>query len=392
MSGSSRRSDRDRGEQNSVADLFSNLYPYRERQTKSNLEDWLTECLAAVLKSLSADQWCAFLSLLTGFEASSEGAISQASPTVQTQVFAGQFGRPDLVVFVDEQPAIVFESKVGHSVAEQVNAAGYKRHQLHRYAEWMKERRTSALIEQRLIFLTHITQAPEDFLALHPPEGYFGVARQVESWGALARKLLAVTQPEGERAASRSLAKALYEMLENEGMANEFPGSSDVAALELFLGHGSTIENLVAQMWKKASQIANCSNQNREVIGPQIEFGAYSAYRYVNRTKRTPSHTFVQTGLWFPELYSGWNASNLGAYEAHGGHVYLLFGSDTEGMFEDIQACPAEWFRPFSDFLTTRPLADFQGSPDERACSILEWVSAEGSKLRTFLLEQQLAT
>jgi hypothetical protein len=44
-----------------VTELFSELYRYRQRENRENQEDWLTECLAAVLRALPKPSLAAVL-------------------------------------------------------------------------------------------------------------------------------------------------------------------------------------------------------------------------------------------------------------------------------------------------------------------------------------------
>jgi len=49
-----------------MSDPFSVLYSYRERERKNNYEDWLIECLAAILRALPQAVFSDFMSRLTG--------------------------------------------------------------------------------------------------------------------------------------------------------------------------------------------------------------------------------------------------------------------------------------------------------------------------------------
>ena len=338
----------------------------------------------------------AFLSTISGDDAEAlSDVLASSELTVETQVSAGKLGRPDLVIFLDRAPFLLFENKVAHSVGEDFDREGKARNQLQRYARWMHEKRCHVGATQTLIFLTHITTPPHDFAARAVEEcPYFNVKRRVQSWGDVSRLLLNVTKPEGERSISYQLSKCFYQFLKEWDMDNEYPDSKDLAAVELFLHHGVKCHNLVTEMWKAVSGIANSSNQSRELIQPELDYGRYTGSRYINRPQRLKnSFTFIMTGIWFHGLSDVYETEDLREYEAHGPFVFLTFSNDDFDVFDDVKGKPGEnWLRPGSDFLVLKSLHDFTGSPDERAGSILNWVTTEGSKLRAFLLKEGLTT
>lgn len=375
-------------------DLFVDLYRYRQREKKNNLEDWFTECLAAVFRSLDRIQWTLMLSTSLEFSAKETAELLQPGlPRVKTQVQAGSiYGIPDLVIYFGDSAAIVFENKVAHSVAEADEDTGI-RNQLHRYCEWLAQE-GSDQGAKRLVFLTHLTRPPQDFGQTSPvgPCPYKKIERCSLTWGELTRHLVAITSSEGERALSHGLAKALYQMLENENMANEFPGSTEFAALEVLLSQGGAMENLLEKMWAEVSGVANSTKMSREVTDLEFKYGRYSVHRYVNRIAVPDTrHAFVMTGVWFPEVEETWEAKDLSGFDATGPQIFLLFGDDNDNIFEEIEGAPSgEWHRPASDFLKLAPLYGFTGNADERASKILEWLALAARELRPFLIEKKL--
>ena len=377
--------------------MFSNLYRFRQRENKNNLEDWFTECLAATLRSLDENQWTELLrEILSDFE----NAISKLDVeklTVKTQVQAGSdFGIPDLVVYHRDKPTILFENKVAHSVSENVDEAGQIRSQLHRYADWLDHQIDDEDAPKQLVFLTHLTSVPADFQSheVADESRYHFIPRISTTWGRLGRQLLNVTGAEGERSLSHSLASAFYEMLEEENMSNEFPTSTDFAALEVYLAQGGAMENLVQRMWAEIAFVANSSNQSREHYELAYDYGRYCVHRYVNRTERTGStRSYLMTGVWFPEVEDTWPPEDLGGHRAEGPQIFLQFADDKDDVFEKIIDRPSDaWLRPASDFLRLTPLYEFTGSPDERATKILHWLAGEAKLLRDFLLREGLTT
>lgn len=378
--------------------LFSDLYRYRQRANKNNLEDWLTECLAAVLRSLDQGQWRRFLTHLSGRpENYFDALLGDEPPEVTTQVQAGaDYGIPDLVIWHRGSPIVLFENKVAHSVAVSETDEGQEKNQLHRYAAWLHEGAAPDVGYSQLVFLTHLTRPPSDFETKFP-EGrcpYFGIQRRASTWGALTRHLVAITDAEGNRALSSNLVSALYQMLEEQNMANEFPDTTAIAALQVFLAQGGAIENLLIRMWDEVHGAGSSSNMQREKTELEFEFGRYTAHRYANKIERVHTSTaFLMTGLWFPEINDGWTSEDLDGFKPQGPQVFLIFADDNDDVFAEIGDAPSEaWYRPSSDFLRLKSLHEFTGSPDERATQILQWLAAETKDLREFLLQERLVT
>ncbi len=375
-----------------MSKLFVDLYRYRQRERKHNLEDWLTECVAAIFRSFDPPQWTTFLSDLLGEDADALATLLNGRlPDVQTQVPAGaEYGIPDLVLYIHGRPWLLIEGKVAHSVAEAVSEEGAVRNQLHRYADWLALNADPGS-RPHLAFLTHITRPPDDF-SNDDANLYCGVARLVTTWGALGRLLKTTTNREGKRSLSHSLTCAFYTMLEDKNMANEFPGSTAMASLELFLTQGRELENLLDRMWSEVAFVAKCSNQSAKRIESEFKYGRYTAWRYTNRIDRVDTtNAFLMTGIWFPEVVKTWEASELNGYAPWGPQIFLYFADDDEEVFSDIPGQPAVgWFRPSGDILRLRPLHEFQGDPDNRATEIMKWLAGEAKVLREFLLGEKL--
>lgn len=377
----------------SVSDLFIDLYKYRQRERKHNLEDWLTECVAAVFRTFDRDQWASFINQFLGLNQGCAGAmLANALPDVHTQVHAGAaYGIPDLVVYLTGKPWLLFENKVAHSVSEENSDEGASRNQLHRYAQWLAGN-ADPKATPHLIFLTHITRPPNDFGIHGEDDAYHNVSRKIATWGALGRMLNSITATEGSRSLSHGLTTAFYEMLKDKNMANEFPTSTAIASLEVFLAQGNEIENLLDRMWSEVAFVANCSNRDREKTEPEFEYGRYSVWRYANRIERVGTKSaFLMTGLWFPEVADTWEADELGGHSPWGPQVFLNFADDNDEVFSGIPGEPsAGWFRPYGDFLRLKPLYEFTGDPDERASKIVKWLAEEAQKLRQFLVREKL--
>ncbi len=175
-------------------------------------------------------------------------------------------------------------------------------------------------------------------------------------------------------------------------MSNQFPDTNAMAALQVFLSQGAAMENLLDRMWEEVAGAVNSSNMSARLIEAELEFGRFTASRYVNRIEQPATRVaFLMTGIWFPEAKDTWTAAELDGQQPVEAQVFLLFGDDKDNVFRDINGVPeAGWLRPCSDFLCLKPLHEFSGSPDERAGLILEWLGKKAQALRPFLIEKGL--
>lgn len=329
------------------------------------------------MRSLDRDALVSLLCDLTDRPAlEASGIIS-----VVTQYPASASERPDLVVLLEDRPWVAFENKVAHHVGTQLD----------RYGDWL------ASIEEctpwrGLVFVTHATPPPPDFDRATWDRRYDGrIATGVIHWGRLGRRLLALTMSSGEASVPHTLAKSFYTMLESRQMADEFPNSQAFAALELFLGHASPIENLIARMWEQVCHAANSNKIGARELGAEPDFGCYSASRFVQPAPaNTSGWSFLETGIWHADLARWWSAPQLG-YAARGTHVFVLFANDEDKkLFDGIEGAPTGWLRPERQFFVHKSLLDFPADIDSQATAVLAWCRAKADELREFLVSQQM--
>jgi hypothetical protein len=367
-----------------IRDLFTKLYAYRAREDREPLEDWLTECLAVVLKSLRADSAISLLaSLLERPAAEIVAAIGDSKLSYVTQ-YGTAAGRPDLVLTLDDRPWIIFENKVSHGVGDQLD----------RYGEWLASNPADHIPWHALVYLTHATPPPVDFTG--PDwEARFGgrVSPCVLHWGRLARELISMTADDQQGSLARAAAEGFYGMLESKQMTDEFPSSQSFAALEVFLANGVQMDNLVKRMWEQVCHAANSHKTQGRQVAAQPEYGCYVAWRYVLRAAGNDSAwSYLQTGLWCADLARWWSAEEL-VETARGVHVYVFFGNDNdEHVFDHVTGAPRGWLRPAQQFFVHRSLFDFSTNEDARALEILDWCKTQADELKTFLIAEKLTT
>lgn len=378
-----------------MTSLLVDLYRYREREKKENQEDWLTECLAAVLRALPAEPLAAVLHHLVRQPRDAIlGVIDELVVETQRTITRGEGGRrqrPDLVVSIGTTPWLLFENKVFHSVARDEIEDGTIETQLHRYGAWLQAQEFEvAGLSPSLVFVTYGSAAPADFMdrnSRHP--AYQGLRRYCSTWGQLGRLLDKATAHLDETLHARALVLGYNHYLENHGMADDYPEYSDLAGLGMFVDKAEQFSKLVNDMFNRVGAFAPF-NGRTAWAHPQAEAGSFIAYRYFSAGKRYDNATFIATGLWFPEKGDGWYRplieEETGIAISPSPKVMIQFGNDKDDALKHLQGVPGEgWYRPLSEFVTFRDFASFPGDRAERANAMFEWLDVEIAKLKNLL-------
>lgn len=375
-----------------MTSLLVDLYRYRERERKENQEDWLTECLAAVLRALPADLLATVLQRLT--RQSREAIHSVADQVVvETQKSIerdadGRRQRPDLVISIGRTPWLLFENKVFHSVAREEGEDGEIETQLHRYGDWLgrQEFDVPGLLPS-LVFVTFGSMTPSDFVSRDSNHAaYRGLGRYCSTWGQFGRHLDAVTAHLGEALHARALVTEFIDYLEYHGMADDYPEYSDLAGLGMFIEKAGLFTKLVNDMFSRLDGLGPY-NGRAVWAHPEDGIGCFSAYRYLAARTAHDSATFLATGIWFPEKGNGWYRREIeeatGISISPAPKVLIQFGNDEDHALKGIKGVPGEgWHRPLSEFVTFRDFASFAGDPTERANAIFAWLDGELAKLK----------
>lgn len=387
-----------------MSELFTDLYRYRQREKKNNLEDWLTECVAAILRALPKPVFAAFFSRLTGQSADSIANIFEdVSIATQVTVDRGAQGsqRPDLLISIaapdranskrPSQPWLLFENKVFHHVDEEELDSGEIENQLHRYGAWLCEQDFDrADLSQALVFITHGTPAPDDFRKPGPSHPSYGsLGRVCETWGSLAKLMDEVSLGSSDDLHFRALMGAYQTFLEDHAMADDYPEYRDYAALADFIETVEPFKKLVNEMIGKLDGVAPF--YGRVVwAAAEADEGTFNAHRYLAKEERFDEWTYLATGIWFPDRGEGLYAEEVEEIDempvSFAPKVYIQLANQEDDALTALEGQPeGDWYRINSDFFTFRDVASFPPEPSEAAAAILDWVEGEGAKLKTLL-------
>lgn len=392
-----------------MTSLFNDLFKYRGREKREAMEDWLTECLAAILRALSPEAFAAVIQDLTGQDCKQllgDGAriavatqvtISQEQTSKQRIVASEKerTQRPDMIISLDEQPWLLFECKVAHSVDESRSTDPRFASQLQRYGRWLQKSKFSAPAMQRaLIFLTHHTLPPVDFTMQSSAElGYQSLSRHVATWGSIARSLNRATASLSPEYHARALVDAYVEFLEDNSLSDEYPNSQDVALLGVHLPAVDRLDKLVADMFSRINGIGTSWNGNA-YFETEIDIGRYQKVRWVHLPKGWPTDAYVQTGIWFPDSPTQTDRQVMDSELGDAGpitsapKVFLQLAHEKDSMFPHANEYPGDdWLRPVSNFFVFHDFDEFYGDPAARAVSIFAWLDEKVGELKEFIHE-----
>lgn len=382
-------------------ELLVDLFKYRSREKREAMEDWLTECVAAILRALPSQQFATVVERLTGQDC--RGTLANGSRlSIATQVVIGTdettseetAQRPDLIVSLGGHPWLLFENKVAHHVDPRCDREMKSLSQLERYGEWLSKADFDPPgVSKALVFVTHFTLPPSSFVATSSNKPcYEGLSRIVSTWGALARLFDDATVGLEETNHVRALVDAYSTFLKENSMSDEYPGSQDIALLGLHLGASDRLDKLVDDMFARVDGMGEW-NGNACWAHADVEYGRFNAYRYVHLPRGWPNDAYLAAGLWYPDAPNQLYRGEMDNERSKKGEppvssapkVFLQLAHEHDGMFKHDGLPGQDWSRPVSDFFVHRDFDSFHGDPAARAVAILAWMDEKVSELREFV-------
>lgn len=367
--------------------IFSDLFAYRprfredEKQDRTPLEDWLTECLAGCLRALlSADDEIALQALSYLADRPKDelrsAMNSGPSPTVKTQFRCDDMRRPDLVVFMGDQPWIVVESKVEHTATIG---------QLAGYAHWAREKTESSVYDPVLVYLTHSTPCPAEFTESNL--NFQGVKLAKRRWGGVGNVLHNLCSSLGDQSLARELCASFYYQLQDLNMSNEYPSAKTLASVQMFMLFGLEVDLLINSLLDDVSEIGDFTRQKTYEAQPKFDEGLYRAGRWANGISGGIGAQ-VWVGLWFPESGS-YRVDVEREMKISVSETPKIFVSvDSEDLMKASSGCPAGWYRDDEEFLAFANYGDFSEDSSERAERAKLWVRERIELLKAHLSER----
>jgi hypothetical protein len=377
--------------------IYSRLYTYRETPSLSPVENFLTEALADIFNRLPRPLQIEFLVRMLPTSCSErlqnkckDGKKIEA--ITQVSIVAGEsVKRPDMILYLDAKPLILFEVKVGAAVQEheRKDSGGIERpveadiseivvqSQLKTYSEWIGSQRSGDW-SGAVVFLTHRTLTPEGF-ENEGREGnsVIGVTRTWKDIGDWIANNLDLNQSETTHCA---LASDFNGFLEEEGLMTDFITSRDLAATALFM---PAYEPLTHTFRTVISAVASKYPKSKGG-NVHLEFwpgaNVYWAWYYLN-SKLNPSDNkfYIAIGICFPE--GSHESELLVGLPKHEPFFFVYIADDWEKVMASklLSKVPKGWQGVYDDFdlIVTRPVSKFDPDPDVRALSLIDWAQEE---------------
>ncbi|MDG5750226.1 hypothetical protein P8R33_03815 [Qipengyuania sp. XHP0211] len=383
-----------------MSSLLVDLFKYRSREKREAMEDWLTECLAAILRALPDKVFAEVLKDLTGQDCR-PALEANAQRIVLTQHTVAREGiaerlRPDLMVKIDDIYWVVFENKVdaAHGAGDdpQANTKEIVRaaNQLECYARWFAEEQEPGFcLPKTLVFLTHYTPPPPNFTSKGAASGVFrGLERRVSSWGRLARSIVRRTGDLDADSLSRSLSLAFLDFLMEHDLAQEQPTTHDLTLFGAALENFSQVEAFVNAMLYRLEEGLPVRSKY-DYASASSSAGIFSAGRPITTPSSWPDNVSVGAGIWYPHLDRGWYRSELEDakhFVSETPKIFVHVYHKVDGELGDIGGKPGpDWHRPVTDFFTYIDFASFSNDPDERATEIHSWIEKKRVEIKDFL-------
>lgn len=371
-----------------MTNLLSDLYRFRQRDTKNALEDFLTEGLAAILRVLPTRHIAAFLEQITGQDCHTilEG-VEHISFLTQYVIERNGGGRqrPDLVVMLDHQPWLLFENKVAASIDQTTKSDGSLESQLHRYAYWLAHQPFEvASARQALVFITHNTPVPNDFVMVPAPPVYEGLGRHHSNWGKLCRLLEAITSGDTSDLHYRALIESFRTFLEDQNLSNEYPTPADIALLGLYMSSADKVGRIADEMILIAERVAPTVGNRAYSIIDNEDGTLYSA-----RNVRPAEFPVLEmkVGFWYPNEGDGWLIEDVRLKSPAVTNApklfFLVAAKDGWGEADGVPAPNENWHQDSDgDYIAFIDYDAITGTSDDKHQAIMSWTAERVDELK----------
>jgi hypothetical protein len=363
--------------------LYGKLFKYRERQKRSPLEDYLTACLADLFNRLqmgAQHKVAARLfvpALLHGWF--NARCASAKFLRMETQ-HAIPTGRIDLVLYVDDEPLVAIENKIGARVGDD---------QLVTYGRWIRE---SVPSDRPAIvcLLTHLTRPPEGF-----KDGgeYSGKASpHIAKWQRAFEVLNELIETEDLCLDVRTLARELRSFLGECDMSREFAGRDEFAAALVYLRAGSRMDHTFGSIYNHVKSLEGCFVKGESIHESSLlfdtEFKFIWGWKYLNH--RMLGGLFFGYGVALEPT----TIFRQGAIP-DSDSTFICVGAEDRRSIEALRAAKNEPKKPWTyaeigdwaAIISFRPLHSFLLEPEAFASKMIAWIDAEARDINAFVSE-----
>lgn len=371
--------------------IYTRLFRYRQTESLSPKENFLTEALADLFNRLPADKQTIFLvdALHPSWAEEVRARCGRARVIeAQTQVSIvvdGAVKRPDMVINLDDHPFAVVEVKVDaelqrHAVSvgegEATDVAPFDRDQLTTYGLWIAAQGHDGW-PGAVVFITHGTRAPEGFGA----DGRTGPIETTHKWKAVGDWLADNLDFDDPNDTCGALAADLYEFLSEENLMPEFMTAQDLAATSLFLPSAANVRHTFSAVLKEVSRVHPGARSGSVKVDDWPEANAYIGWFYLNRGVNVKRSAFaLSIGICFGgnSALSDQDSTVLPRHEPFF-FIYVADENNRVPITDIFATVPEGWKLLHKDWsaVALRTLGSFPAAPDLRAEALIAWATAE---------------
>ena len=375
--------------------IYSRLYKYRETPLRSQLENFLTEALADIFNRLPIRLQIELIVRMLPASSSMrlrnkcKDKKKMEARTQVSIVAVGSVKRPDIVVYIDETPLILFEVKCGTPLGvhrleglkhdrqaerEQTNLPFQD--QLKTYVDWIASQCTGNW-PGAVVFLTYGTPPPMGFE--DEGRGRRCVICVTRKWKEVADWLTKNLDLNEHETTYCALASNLNDFLKEEGLMTEFITSRDLAATALFMPAYRALDHTFGTLISAiASKYPKSKGGNvHQQFDP--DGSIYWAWYYLNNKLNPPGSKFyIAIGICFPD--QGW-LSNQKLIPKQEAFFFIIIADDWENVKVSnvFSEAPEGWTEIFDGYelIITQPVSQFDADPDIRVQSLIDWAQKE---------------
>ena len=394
-----------------MSSVYGRLFAYRERQGNAPLENFLTEALADILNRMPRDHvidfgadlffgredarkaWRRFAERATKFSWSTQHRIRTANDRNRI---------PDILLDADGNPALILENKVGSPGAKyggdgkengeaQLDTPETKlEDQLSEYGRWLASQCQGREWQGALVLVTHSSLAPREFGSCD--RDAYGVPWQHTCrWHEIWRRLKALRTQSAptfvEDVGHKDqvwlvLAEELANFIEEQDMASELMTSSDLAALEVFIGSAGRIEATFERIRDVLRPTLRRKNKNLRFYGPEYhhEGRVVEDYAYI-QPPHEPEHAdwYFAWGIRFASTSKWWMDAQPPLPDAN--HVFAMLGGERTPKPPlaslDRKLVPKGWSiaEKGEELIAAQPLHEFSSDPEKMASEMATWIA-----------------
>lgn len=368
--------------------IYGRLFAYRQRESRSPLEDYLTEIVRHFLEEMTNEdsiEFCKINFVPAKLHAEFESLCTGQILRWRTQKRISQLKRLDLLLEIQDYPIIIIESKISSPIGvhKSINAETEieKISQLKIYGSWQFQKLKTFPFTWPgvLVLLTHNTPPPDDFGINEDYSLPYEVCTQVAFWRQIhstIQNFKSLTNEAYRYGRLQYISSNLADFLKSKGMGSFSMKPTDLAVMELYMHSASNVEGTVSDISKTVLQKfgSYLSNQRPEDIAVVPSNKTISGWRYFKKNN-LKSDTCIWWGIRFSYESDHW--TDLIPSLPYTTCVFVAVAAEGDPI--NLSALTAatpnmKWACNQSTAVLAEDIGEFSSVPNEMSEKIKTWV------------------